>query len=100
MWPPDCLTKTVDHAEAETASLVGRLGREERFESPLKHFRRHTHSTVAHRQQDVVTGYDLRMARCILLIEADVFRLDDEAAAAEHGVARIDRQVENSLIDL
>src|SRR6185312_448274 len=55
---------------------------------------------VAHREQNVRTGAGARRKHWRILIEIDVAGLDDQPAALRHGVARVDDQVQDDLLDL
>ena len=93
--PVGLLDEAVDHAETKAGSLADFLGGEERIEHPFQVLGRNSGAGVAHRDHDIGSRRDLDIHVRIGLIEIDVLGLDREAAAVRHGVARIQRQIEN-----
>lgn len=60
----------------------------------------HAVSGVGHRQHDILAGTNLGLGSGIGVIEVRVGRLDGQAAAARHRVARINAQVQQRVADL
>jgi hypothetical protein len=90
------LDDAVHDREAEPGAVLARLGREERLEDALEHLAVHAAAVVAHAQLHVVARGQIgqRLGQPLL---ADG---DRDAAAAGHGVARVDHQVQQHLLDL
>ena len=62
--------------------------------------RRHAAPGVGHRQHHLPPGTDVSAVPQTRIVPFDVMGFDDQLAAVRHGVARIDRQVEDHLLDL
>ena len=60
----------------------------------------HAGAGVADRHLDVVAGLQPRVRGDADLVELDVAQLDRDLAAARHGVARVDDEVHQNLLDL
>ena len=78
-----------DGRQAEAGAFAFGLGREERFEDLRLHVRRHPRSGVGDGNARPRAGRIGNGARA-----------DPQFAAARHGVARIDREIEERLLDL
>jgi len=77
------------------------LGREERLEHPIANVCRDSDSGVGHRDHHIGAGPDLlRMDRGKRRIEHHVTGLQDELAATRHGIAGVDRQVDQRGAEL
>ena len=57
-------------------------------------------AVVGDGQQDVVARLHVDVMHGVLGVEVDVRRFDRQAAARYHGVARVDGQVDDDLLDL
>ena len=55
---------------------------------------------VGHRQGDIAARYGIGEGRGIVLVDLRSARLDDEPPARRHGVARIDGQIQQRVLDL
>jgi hypothetical protein len=89
--------EAVDLRQAETGALAERLGREERLENPGQDIGRDSDAGVGHRQGDEVA---LELIDPVALLERDVSRRQRDRAAARHGVARVDRDVDQGELEL
>src|SRR5579885_884681 len=92
------LHKPVDHGQAEPGALAGRLGGEERLEDPPLDLLTHAHAGVAHRELDIFPGRRVGMILDIVLAQDNVVRFDGQRAAARHGVARVDGQIQQHVL--
>ena len=92
--------EAVHHAEAETGSLAVALGREERIEGLGRDFRRHAGAGIVNPDQHVGPRRDVGMERRIAPVERGVGDLDRDRASLRHGIACIDREVEDGIFEL
>ena len=101
---PDRASALLDDAvrgrEAQPGSLAAFLGGEERLEEPGLEGRVHADAGVRDREHDVGPGMDRGVAAGELLVERHVAGLEREAPSARHGVARVDDEVDDRLLDL
>ena len=97
--PARLLDEAVDHAEAEAGALADLLGREERLEGAVDDLGRHAGRPIGDEQGNVVAGCYLDIVPCVLLVETDVGRLDQEAPASRHGIAGVDGKVEDCVLE-
>src|SRR5439155_19606164 len=86
--------------ESQTSALAGLFGGEKRFKDFLQHFRRDAHAGVAHRDDHARAGFGLGMPARLRFLDLAVFGAQQQLAAAGHGVAGIDAEVEQHLMDL
>ena len=92
--------EAVDHRQAKPGSLPDRLGREERLENLLEGLVGHANAGVAHADHDIVTGFDL-LLRETLSVGQDFTGGDNrQRAPLRHRVARVDRQIEDRILEL
>ena len=77
-------------------SLVVKNGSKTRVE----HVGRHAGAGVGDREQHVVAGRGIGIARDIVLVERGVARLDQQPAAVRHGVARVDAEIDQRRLEL
>jgi hypothetical protein len=94
------LDGAVHHGEAEARAAPGPLGGEERLEQVRAHLAAHPGPLVGHREERVRAGARDARGHLPAAVDPDVRRLDGELAAGRHGVARVDRQVDQDLLDL
>ena len=94
------LGEAVHHREAEPGSLACGLGREEGLERKLHHLGRHAVAGVADGEHDVLARLHVGVLARVGIVERDVAELDRHPAAALHGVARVDGEVEHRVLDL
>ena len=101
---PDMAVRLADeaihHAEAEAGALAVAFGGEERIEGLGGDLRRHAGAGIVDGDQDIRPRRDVGMQRGIAPVERRVRDLDRHRAAVRHGVARIDREVENGVLEL
>ena len=90
------LHEAVHHAQPEPAAGAWALGGEERLEYPLPDLGRHAGPGIRDGQGDI--GARLQFGR--LTFHRHQPGVDDEMAALGHGVARVDRQVQQGVLDL
>ena len=91
--------EAVDHRQPEPGALADRLGGEERIEGARDHVGRHAGAGVGDAERDVLPRRQVALARGAL-VEPFVGGLDGEAAAVGHGVARVDAEVEQRVLEL
>jgi hypothetical protein len=91
--------EAVHLAQAETRPLSGAFGCKERVEGLGDNFRRHACARIGDRDEHVLAGLD-----CVLLginvINKSVQGLDGEPTAAWHCIARVDREIEDRVLEL
>jgi hypothetical protein len=88
------LHEPVDLAQAQPGALAGFFGCEERLEGAVDRFRRHASATIRHCDKNVLAGDNTFMLSAILLIEVGVACLNGKLPTFRHGIARIQRKVE------
>ncbi len=91
--------EAVDHGEAEPGALAERLGGEERIESTLDHVGGHAGAGVGHAERNVLSWLEFALAGAVLVKPA-VGGFDGDAAAFRHGVAGVDAEVEQRVLEL
>ncbi len=91
--------KPEHHAQAQAGAVPFALGGEERLERTLEHLLGHADTGVGHCQTHVFTGLDA-FTDAIARVEDDIFAADANHAFALHGIAGIDRQVEQRVFQL
>ena len=94
------LDDAVDGGEAEAGALSDFLGGEERLENVRERLRGHAGAGVGHGEHDVATGLGARMFAAVELVELAIACFDLQLAAVGHGVARVDGEVHDDLLDL
>ena len=88
--------EAVDLRQAEAGALPHLLGGEEWLEDAADDLGRDAGAAVGYAQGDEFAGDAQRIA----FVHGDVVGRDREAAAAAHGIARIDREVEQRQLEL
>ena len=86
---------SIDHRQAEPGSLADFLGGEEGLERALDDFGRHAGSGVADGELDIVAVLELGVAR-----HFDLRSSRSQDSPVGHGVARVDREVEDRDLEL
>ena len=94
------LDDPVGRRQTEPGALVGTLGSEERVECPAAHRGAHPAAVVAKGQPDIVPGSDDDLFADHLRIQRDVRGLDEDPAAAGHGLPRVDGEIQQDLHQL
>src|SRR6476659_3744834 len=94
------LTNKSKHlAETETGAFSDPFGGEERVERLADDLVAHARSSVADGEPDVLTGSHL-IAAWISTADAHIRGSNRQLSALGHGIARVDRQVEQSVFEL
>lgn len=86
--------------EAEAGAAVGPFGAEEGLEDAVEQLGLDAEAGVADLADDVAAGGGLGLGADEGGVELDVFGGDFEAAAGRHGVAGVDAEVEDDLVEL
>ena len=89
------LGEAVDHAEAEPGAAAYPLGGEERLEHAIADVGRDAVTGVADGDHHELPGLHLAVGGSRGFVERHVGGLDRELAAAAHGIARIDREIDD-----
>ena len=98
--PARLLDEAVDLREAEARAVAHILGREEGLERLGQHLAAHPGAGVADAQHDILARRDFGLPGRVAFVEEGIGRLDGQPAAAGHGVASIDREVEDGAFQL
>ena len=88
------------HGEPQAGAGSGALGGEERIEDAIEHRRGHPRARVADFPADVVAWFAAATAGFNGGREDHIFRLEPQLAAAGHGIAGVQAQVEEDLLQL
>ena len=91
--------ESIDHRQAEPGALADWLGGVEWIESSRFYARRHSDAGVAHAQADIFAWAHVTPAR-LARIKHLVCRVYRHRAAVWHGVARIDREIQERVFEL
>lgn len=75
-------------------------GVKKRFEDMLPGCRCHAAASIAHVQQDIQTGFDFWIVANKGCIQINIAGLDHQTPAVPHGIAGVDDQIHDHLIDL
>src|SRR5258708_2175051 len=86
-----------DGCEAEPGASAWRLGREERLEDAPNYPLGDARSRVAHEERNVFAG---RESLTVPAAEDDVLRFEQEAPAVRHRIPRVEREVDDDLLDV
>src|SRR5262249_46533547 len=89
----------VDGRQPETCSL-GKLRRKERFENMRLCFFVHTAAVILYGQQNVFPGFQVGRMNTLAFGQIDVACFETYRAARGHGVAGVNGQVNQDLLDL
>src|SRR5262249_43588975 len=98
--PARLLDEAVDLGQPQPAALANFLSGEERLENAAEMLLSDAEASVADRQHQVVAGIDALEAGNITLVEMHVRGLDDQLATLRHGIARVEREVEEGGLEL
>ncbi len=98
--PAGLFDEAVHLAQPEAGALARLFGREERLEGALDHLLGHAGAGVGDRDLHVLAGLHVDILPTIAFVEIGVAGLDGQFAAFRHGVAGIDRKVENGAFQL
>src|SRR5438132_9376171 len=77
-----------DHGQPQACAPALALGREEGLEDARADFRRNPQAGVLHAQAHEWAGSRFQVQARVVLVQLDVFCLQEETAALGHGVAR------------
>ena len=91
--------ETIHLAQAEARPLPCAFGREEGVEGLRDDVRRHACARIGDRDQHILTSLD-RVLLGVGVIQQGVQGLDGEPASARHGVARVDGEIEDRVLEL
>ena len=94
------LHDAVHGREAEPRPLSRAFGRIERLEKTLLHFFRHAAPSVRHGEHHVTTRSGTQMAFTMRIGELRICGSDRDVASPRHRVTRVDREVDQHLLDL
>ena len=98
--PARLLGEAEHHRQPEPGALARLLRGEERLEDPCEHLGRHAGAGVRHGQHHVVAGRHLGVPARVVLVQHLVGNLDRQPAAAGHGVAGVQGEVQQRALDL
>jgi hypothetical protein len=98
--PPALLDDAVTRGQAQSRALPLLLGGEERLEYVPLDRRRHADAGIAHGEPHVFAGHDLGIRKGALGVEHHVGGPEGEPPAGGHRVPRVDRQVDQDLLEL
>ncbi len=91
--------EAIDHRQAEAGALADRLGGEKWIEGARDHVGRHAGAVVGDAERQILAGRQVAVLGCAF-VEPFVGGLDRDTAAFRHGVARIDAQIEQCVLEL
>ena len=94
------LDDAVDRGQAEARALADFLGREERLEDLVDDVGRNAGAGVAHLDQHVVGARHALVGERAAFARRHVGGAHGELAAVRHGVARVDREIDDHLLEL
>src|SRR5262249_2605803 len=90
----------VDGREAETGALADLLGREERLEALVQNVRRDAGPSVGDLDQHIVGRRHALVSVARAVSGSDVRGAHPELAAVRHGIAGVDREIDDHLLEL
>ena len=85
------MREAVDLRQSQPGSLPERFRGEERLENARQHIGRDAHTGVGHRQRDELA---LELIHRVALLQGHVARRECDRATAGHGIARVDRDID------
>ncbi len=98
--PARLLDEAVDHGESEPRPGTEGLGRVERLEYAAERDWRDPGAGVRDCDHDVLPGCDVVVPGCVHLVEDDVVELDREPPSGRHRIARVEHEVEQTVLEL
>ena len=90
----------MDHAQAQATALADVLGRKEWLESPIDYIGWHSASGIAYRQEYILAWRRLGKLGGSAFGDAQVAGLDQELPAFRHGIACVDREIQQRTFQL
>ncbi|KAF1853937.1 hypothetical protein Lal_00005148 [Lupinus albus] len=93
------LGEAVDHRQPQSGALADGLGGEEGIEGLFDHVRRHAGAVVRHAERHILAGMHVLLPRPFM-VDPAVAGLDGDPAAARHGVAGVDAEVQQRVFQL
>ena len=94
------LDDAIDGDQPHSGPLAAFLGREERFKDPLARCGVHAHAGIGHGKNAVSAGRDQRIGPAVGAVEFHHFGFDQQSPSVRHGVAGVQTQVHQHLLDL
>ncbi len=94
------LDDAVDHRQSEPGALAHLLGGEEGLEYLLQRLRRDAGAGILDLDQHIVAGLELAIAEAGAFGRGQVARPHRQVAAVRHGVARVDGEIDDHLLEL
>ena len=94
------LHEAVNLAQPQTGTFAGFFGREKRFKCAIDCFSRHSSAVVGDRNKNVLARRNAGVLLAIPLVKVGVACFNRELAPFRHGVASIEREVEQRRFQL
>ncbi len=94
------LDEAVDLGQAKPGAVADLLGREERLEGARDRLPAHADAAVGDCGHDILAGHDLGLGGGVDVIEIGVGGLDGQPPAGGHGVAGVDREIQDRDLEL
>src|SRR5262249_56789027 len=94
------LDETVDGCKTKPGALADVLGGVERIEDLIDYFGRDSGAGIGNLDQHVFADRHALVLQAPALLGADVAGADRQHAAVGHGVAGIDREIDDRLLEL
>src|SRR5215467_2836274 len=94
------LDDAVDGGKPEACSLADLFGGEKRLENLLDDLRRNARPAVAHLDQHIVGLRHAFVGKLLAFLGGNIVRAQRKLAAVRHGIAGIDRQIHDHLLEL
>src|SRR5580700_11761542 len=90
----------VNRGESESGAFAPLFGGEERFKDMCERTGVHARASVCHYQEHIAADFRAWMVANISLVQVHVGGFDLQLAAHGHGIARVDGQIHDDLLDL
>ena len=94
------LDEAINLRQAQSGTLADLLSREKGIKGLSQNLLGHSGAVVGDREEYILAGNDFLMIARIGIIEKGVGRLDRQPAAIRHGVARVEREVDDRIFEL
>jgi hypothetical protein len=94
------LDDAINSSKTHAATAAALLGREERLKDAIASLRVHADAGVGNGKDGVRTGDDVRIEAAVGIVEDRHFGFNGEAAAIGHGIAGVEAEVHENLLDL